>query len=93
MVMTSGSAAEKPEQPLGQRHALVEPEQGGVLPVLDPHDHVAQLPADLLGQTVEGVGDHLLERGRLDLDHGSAAGAARERGQRPNSSTVCATST
>src|SRR3954447_1622439 len=55
---------------LGQRVALVEPEQVGlvVVAVLDEDDDVVQQEHELLRHLVEGVGDELLEpRGREGL--------------------------
>src|SRR5690349_6219648 len=56
----------------GQRNTAIEPEQArrsGV--VIDRDGHVAHHPTEAGRQTVESLGDHVLESLRLDLDHAS----------------------
>src|SRR6185312_12891606 len=57
---------------VGERDALVEPEQAGRTGVvLDDHRDVAHQPAEIFGQAVQRGDDHLLETARLDVDHQS----------------------
>ena len=65
MVIRSGSepASHQPSA-LGQRHALVEPEQVGLVGgwlVRDEDGDVAHQPGQLVGDEVQGVADRLLE--------------------------------
>src|SRR6478736_9291522 len=57
---------------LGERDALVEPEQAGrTRVVLDDHRDVAHQPAEIFWQPVQRGDDHVLETARLDVDHQS----------------------
>src|ERR1700750_653801 len=57
---------------VGERDALVEPQQAGRTRVgLDDPRDVAHQPAEIFWQPVQRRDDHLLETARLDVDHQS----------------------